>query len=133
MRGHVHRHAVDAGREIGAVIQVEAAQKVLVRLAAAAVLSDDQPGHYFEQLTGAQHRPQVELLRGRNTDRCRSRIAAESLQLAGDDDLLQPTRLGGNAAAERERGQQGDQAGSSQSSGWQTHGGTLSWAVVRLL
>ena len=49
--------------------------------------------------------------------RRRSRIAAESLELAGDDDFLEPIRRGGNAAAERERGQQRDEAGSSQISG----------------
>jgi hypothetical protein len=132
MRGHVHGHAVDAGGEIGAVIEIEPAQEVLVRLAAAAVLSDDQPGHDFEQLARAQHGAQVELFRGRDTDRCRSRITAETLQLAGDDDLLQPTRRGGNAAAERERGQQRDEPGSSQVSGRQTHGANCPGRVKAL-
>ena len=36
MRRHVERHAFDAGLEIGAVVEIEAADKVLVRLAAAA-------------------------------------------------------------------------------------------------
>ena len=43
-------------REIGAVVEVEAAEKVLVGLALAAVLGDDQPRYGLEDLTGAVHR-----------------------------------------------------------------------------
>ncbi len=106
VRRHVHRHAVHAGLQIGAVIEVEAAQKVLIRFAAAAVLSNDQPRHDFQQLTGAQHGSQVELLRGRNADRRRRRIAAEALELARDDDFLEPLSRRRNAARQRERRQQ---------------------------
>ena len=49
VRRHVHRHAGDRGGEVGAVIEIEAAQEVLVRLALAAVLRDDDAGH------GLQH------------------------------------------------------------------------------
>jgi hypothetical protein len=35
VRGHVDGHAVDRGREVGAVVEVEAAQEILVRLAVA--------------------------------------------------------------------------------------------------
>jgi hypothetical protein len=54
---HVGRHAVDKGREIGAVIEIEAAQEVLVRLAAPAVLRDDDAGHEFEHFGRTQRGP----------------------------------------------------------------------------
>ena len=52
VRRHVDRHAVHVGREVGAVVEVEAAQEVLVGLAVAAVLRDDQPGHDLEHFAG---------------------------------------------------------------------------------
>ncbi len=54
VRAQVHRHVVDVGREVGAVVEVEAAQEVLVRLAAARVLGGDQAGDDFEQLGHAE-------------------------------------------------------------------------------
>ncbi len=53
---HVDRHAVNEGGEVGAVIQIEAAQEVLIGLAVAAVLRDDHAGHKFQQLAGPQRR-----------------------------------------------------------------------------
>jgi hypothetical protein len=50
MRAHVHRHVIDQGREVGAVIEIEAAQEVLVRLARSGVLDGDQAGHGLQQL-----------------------------------------------------------------------------------
>jgi hypothetical protein len=43
MRDHVDRHVVDVDRHVGAVIGIEAAQEVLVRLATARVLHHHQP------------------------------------------------------------------------------------------
>ncbi len=57
VRGHVHRHAVHVGGEVGAVVQVEAAQEVLVGLAAAAVLRDDHARHELQHLGGSQGGP----------------------------------------------------------------------------
>ena len=54
--GHVHRHAVHRRIEIGAVIQIETAQEVLIGLAAARMLGGDQPGHRFHYLPGSQNR-----------------------------------------------------------------------------
>lgn len=56
VRAHIHRHAGHTGGKIGAVVQVEAAQEILVCLAVAAVLGDDQPRHGFKQFAGAQQR-----------------------------------------------------------------------------
>jgi hypothetical protein len=44
VRRQVERHAVQIGGEIRAVIQIEAAQKILVGLSAARVLGDDDAG-----------------------------------------------------------------------------------------
>ena len=64
VRRHVDRHAVDEGREVGAVVEVEAAQVVLVRLAVAAVLRHDHAGHELEHLGRPQGRPALDQLRG---------------------------------------------------------------------
>ena len=45
VRRHVHRHAGDGEGEVGAVVDVEAADVVLVRLPLAAVLADDDARH----------------------------------------------------------------------------------------
>ena len=59
VRRHVDRHAGDRRREVGAVIEVEAAQVVLVGLALAAVLADDDARHGLEHFAGAHDRPRV--------------------------------------------------------------------------
>jgi len=64
MRGQVDRHAGEPGREVGAVVEVEAAQEVLVRLARAAVLRDDHARHVLEHLPGTQQWPIPDQLAG---------------------------------------------------------------------
>ena len=59
---HIHRHAVDIGGKIGAVVQIEAAQEVLVRLAGAAVLGHHHARHQLHHIAGAQQRAQRDLL-----------------------------------------------------------------------
>ena len=49
MGAHVDRHVVDGDREVGAVVEIVAAQEVLVGFALAAVLGDDQARRRFEQ------------------------------------------------------------------------------------
>ncbi len=56
MTRKVHGHAVHRESEIGAVIEVESAQEVLIGLAVTRVLSDDQAGHTFEQFAAAKER-----------------------------------------------------------------------------
>ena len=48
MGAHVDRHAVDRDGKIGAVIEIESAQEILIGLPVSAVLGDDQAGHHFE-------------------------------------------------------------------------------------
>ncbi|MNS56631.1 hypothetical protein D3C72_894940 [compost metagenome] len=57
MRAHIDGHAIDIGGEIRAMVEVKAAQEILVGLAVAAVLGDDQPGHEFQQFARAQGGP----------------------------------------------------------------------------
>src|SRR5690606_33940181 len=47
-------HAVHGDGEVGAVVDVEAAEEVLVGFAAAGVLGDDEPGDDFEQFAAPQ-------------------------------------------------------------------------------
>ena len=60
----VHGHTGDHHRKVGAVIQIEAAQVVLIRLALAAVLADDHSGHRLQHFTRTHDRPSIELRRG---------------------------------------------------------------------
>ena len=64
MGAHVDRHVVDSDREIGAVVEIVAAQEILVGFALAGVLGHDQPGHGFQHFARPRHRPRVELLAG---------------------------------------------------------------------
>lgn len=61
MRAHVDRHTGHRRGQIGAVVQIEAAQEVLVRFAVATVLGDDQPRRRLQQLARAQQRPVLKL------------------------------------------------------------------------
>jgi hypothetical protein len=64
VRGLVDRHAVNEGREVGAVVEVVAAQQILIRLAFAAMQGDDQPRDGFEHLAGTILRHLLQLLVG---------------------------------------------------------------------
>jgi hypothetical protein len=57
----VDRDAVHEHRHVGAVIGVEAAEEVLVRLAAAGVLHDVEPGDDLEDVGGTRVRAQLEV------------------------------------------------------------------------
>ena len=57
VRPEVHRHAVERGEEVGAVVEVETAEEVLVRLSGSAVLRDDETRHELQHLARSQDRP----------------------------------------------------------------------------
>ena len=63
VRGHVDRHAVERGGEVGAVVEVEAAQVKLVRFPATGMLRDDDAGDGLDDLADALKRTPRELLR----------------------------------------------------------------------
>ena len=54
MGRHVDGHAVDLDGEIGAVIEVEATQKILIGFALAGMLGHDQSRHHLQRLAGAR-------------------------------------------------------------------------------
>ena len=56
MGRHVHRHAGDIDGKVGAVIQIEAAQKILVGFAVPAVLGNDQARNVLEDFSRTQSR-----------------------------------------------------------------------------
>ncbi len=64
MGAHVDRHIVDPDRQIGAMIEIIAAQEILIGFALAAVLRDDQSGHGLQKFSGAAHWARIQLLAG---------------------------------------------------------------------
>ena len=60
----VDQHAINRGAQIGAVVQVEAAQVKLVRLALATVLAHHQARHRLQHFTRAVHGTRFKLLLG---------------------------------------------------------------------
>lgn len=61
MRAHVDGHPVDGNRQIGPVVEIDAAQKVLVRFAFAAMLRDHQTGDDLKGFGGPREGPCVDL------------------------------------------------------------------------
>src|SRR5258708_13273909 len=59
---HVGRQVVDRDGQIGAVVEIEAAQEILVGLAVAAVLGDDQAGYDFKCFRRPGKRPRGDFL-----------------------------------------------------------------------
>lgn len=62
MRGLVDRHAIDVGSQISAMIEVVAAQQILIGLALTAMRGHDQSGHGLEQLPRTVLRCQLQFL-----------------------------------------------------------------------
>ena len=77
VRRQIERHVVEEHGEVRAVIQIEAAQEILVRLSAARVLRDDDAGNGFQNFPAAQNRAVGQLRRAgralrRRNRRCRA-------------------------------------------------------------
>ena len=64
MRGHIDWHAGDRARKVGSVIEIEAAEVVLIGFAFSAVLTDHDARYRFQHLAGPHDRPRIELSRG---------------------------------------------------------------------
>ena len=58
----IDQHAVDRRSQVRAVVEVEAAQVKLIRLALAAVLADDEPGNRLQNFAGAVDSSRFQLL-----------------------------------------------------------------------
>ena len=78
----VDQHAVDRGAQVGAMVQVKAAQVKLVRLALTAVLTHHQTGHRFQQLAGPVDSARVQLTLRHNAFVGRARIAQQAVARA---------------------------------------------------
>ena len=89
MAALVHQHAVHGGAQVGAVVQVEATQVELVRLAFAAVLADHEAGRGFEQFAGAVDGARFELFLRHGADAGGVGHADLLGGGAGDDDLFE--------------------------------------------
>jgi hypothetical protein len=63
VRRQVQRHTVEENGDIRAVVEIEAAQKILVGLAAAGVLRDDETGKRLQNLSRAKNGTIFEFLR----------------------------------------------------------------------
>jgi hypothetical protein len=76
--GQVHGHPVDIDREIRAVVEIEPAREVLVRLSAARMLGDDESGNGFEDFPIPQERPVFKLV---DADRALGRRIGDTDQI----------------------------------------------------
>src|SRR5580704_18435922 len=56
VRRQVKRHIVDENGEVCTMVEIEAAQKILVGLAATGVLSDDETGNRLQKFSGTKNR-----------------------------------------------------------------------------
>jgi hypothetical protein len=91
---HVHRHGVDRGGEIGAVVEVEPPEKVLLGLAAARVLGCHQARYELQQVAAAQQRTSVELRAADRPLRRGDRFPDEVQAATRDNDLLESVTSG---------------------------------------
>ncbi len=81
---HVDRHAVEPDGEVGAVVEVHAAQEILVGLAFAAMLRHGQAGSGLQQIARSHQGPGVERLAGDALLACR--VGRLGLQCPRRDD-----------------------------------------------
>ncbi len=98
VRVHVDGNAIDAGCEVSAVVEIEATQEILVRLAVAAVLGYDEARYRLQQFASAQYRTRFELRARDDALGGRFHRADELVPLRGDDDLVEI--IGRNAGSE---------------------------------
>ncbi len=133
MGAHGDRQAVDLGIEVGAMVEVETAQELLVGFALTTVLRDDQSGDELQQFSAAGDWALGELLSGHKPFRRRSRCILQP-RFALDVNRVEDY---GNATGRhhKDRTQQANQQRKSETRGW-FHLGHLGqiWAgIVRNL
>jgi hypothetical protein len=75
VRHQVDRHPVDGQRQVGAVVGVEAAKEILIRLATARMLDDQQSWRDAQDVLHAADRPQLKIaILKRERRRCADRF-----------------------------------------------------------
>ena len=97
MRTQVYRDTVDLSLQVRSVVELEAAQIVLVGFASPTVLTDDEARNIFENFAGPQQRSRRDLLLADGAGRCRERLA-NKVRLPPDShaaDLLESLRARG--------------------------------------
>ena len=77
------------------MVEIEAAQKILVRLSATRMLRDDDARHGFEDLPATQDWPVGQLRRAGGALGCRIGNANQAVLPAFNDDFRQPGNIGG--------------------------------------
>ena len=85
VRRQVERHVVEINGEVGAVIEIEAAQEILVGLAAAGVLGDDDAGNGFQDFPARRMRALCNFRRAHRSLRGGSGDADHAVLPSGDD------------------------------------------------
>ncbi len=88
MARQIEGYALERRREVGAVIEVEAAQKELVGLAAAGVLGGDQPGNALQNLPRSQVRHPLDFGLSDTPHRRRIDDAEQTFRATDDDNLF---------------------------------------------
>src|SRR5207245_10154668 len=83
VRSQVDRHALDRREEVGAVVEVEPAQEVLVCLSRAAVLRDDESRYELEHLAPPEDGPLLDELAPDLACACGGGVSAGGLVIAG--------------------------------------------------
>ena len=58
----IPRHIINVRSEIRTMIEVEAAQEILISLTASRMLRGDQPRHSFQQIRNTQHGPYQQVI-----------------------------------------------------------------------
>ncbi len=111
VRAQVPGHAVDVRREVRAVVEVEAAQEVLVRLAAARVLGGHHAGHGLEHVRHAQHGPHEQVGAGDGAFRGGTGRAEQLDAAAEHDDFLELAAVGALLGHGRRAGERGRDEG----------------------
>ena len=109
MSAHVERHPLQADAEVRSVIEVKAAQEVLVRLSAARVLGDHHPRDRLQDLPAPHEWPRHEVTRGSPPLGGAVSDAEQVIRLPINDDFLQLHRSRG-----RGRGLSDQLSGESQ-------------------
>ena len=100
VRPHIHRHPSERDREIRAVVEIEPAEKIPVRLPAAGVLRDDHAGDHFEQFAPTQDWARAQFIPARRPCEASSALPSRLARLPTMT-VSSSCAVGGSCASER--------------------------------
>ena len=127
VRAQVDGNAVQGGGEVGAVVEVEAAQEILVRLSRAAVLRDDQPWHQLQHLAGPEDGAVLDQLPVDPSLARRVGSADRILVVSFDVDVLHVAGIGRGLRARQPGHQRCEEQRAAARSGARRENGNHSW------